>query len=150
MTNVEMVHVPYKGSAPASIGVMTGEGQLMFSSPAAVMSQIREGRLRALAVSGATRSAVLPDVPTLAEAGVTGYDATSWYGMLAPTGTHRPAISRMSDETVKALTASDLKERLLNQGIEPAKGGTEEFAAYLSLEIPKWARVIKAAGIPPQ
>jgi tripartite-type tricarboxylate transporter receptor subunit TctC len=150
MTNVEMVHVPYKGSVPASIGVITGEGQLMFSSPAAVMSQIREGRLRALAVSGATRSAVLPDVPTLAEAGLTGYDATSWYGMLAPTGAPRPAISRLGDETVKALTARDLKERLLNQGIEPAKGGTEEFAAYLSLEIPKWAKVIKAAGIPPQ
>ena len=150
MTNVEMTHVPYKGSAPASIGVITGEVQLMFSSPAAVMSQIREGRLRALAVSGSTRSAVLPDVPTLAEAGVTGYDATSWYGMLAPTGTPRPAITRLSDETVKALTAGDLKERLLNQGIEPARGGAEEFAAYLGLEIPKWARVIKAAGIPPQ
>jgi tripartite-type tricarboxylate transporter receptor subunit TctC len=150
MTNVEMVHVPYKGSVPASIGIITGEGQLMFSSPAAVMSQIRDGRLRALAVSGATRSAVLPDVPTLAEAGVTGYDATSWYGMLAPTATPRPAISRLGDETVKALTARDLKERLLNQGIEPAKGGTEEFAAHLSLEIPKWARVIQAAGIPPQ
>jgi tripartite-type tricarboxylate transporter receptor subunit TctC len=150
MTNVDMVHVPYKGSVPASIGVITGEGQLMFSSPAAVMSQIREGRLRALAVSGTTRSAVLPDVPTLAEAGLTGYDATSWYGMLAPAATPRPAISRLGDETVKALTARDLKERLLNQGIEPARGGTEEFAAYLSLEIPKWARVIKAAGIPPQ
>jgi len=150
MTNMEMVHVPYKGSVPASIGVITGEGQLMFSSPAAVMSQIREGKLRALAVSGATRSAVLPEVPTLAEAGITGYDATSWYGMLAPAATPRPAISRLGDETVKALTARDLKERLLNQGIEPAKGGTEEFAAYLSLEITKWAKVIKAAGIPPQ
>ena len=150
MTNMEMVHVPYKGSVPASIGVITGEGQLMFSSPAAVMSQIREGKLRTLAVSGTTRSAVLPEVPTLAEAGITGYDATSWYGMLAPIGTPRPAISRLGDETVKALTARDLKERLLNQGIEPAKGGTEEFAAYLSLEITKWAKVIKAAGIPPQ
>jgi len=150
MTNMEMVHVPYKGSVPASIGVITGEGQLMFSSPAAVMSQIREGKLRTLAVSGTTRSAVLPEVPTLAEAGITGYDATSWYGMLAPAATPRPAISRLGDETVKALTARDLKERLLNQGIEPAKGGTEEFAAYLSLEITKWAKVIKAAGIPPQ
>ena len=150
MTNVEMVHIPYKGSVPASIGVITGEVQLIFSSPAAVMSQIREGRLRALAVSGTTRSAVLPDVPTLSEAGLTGYDATSWYGLLAPTGTPGPVIFRLGDETTKALTTADLKERLLNQGIEPAKGGTEEFAAYLNLEIPKWARVIKAAGIPPQ
>jgi tripartite-type tricarboxylate transporter receptor subunit TctC len=150
MTGVDLVHVPYKGSSLASIGVLTGEAQLMFSSPAAVMAQIRDGKMRALGVSGTTRSAVLPDVPTLAEAGLTGYDATSWYGMLAPAGTPRPAISRLGDETVKALTARDLKERLLNQGIEPAKGGTEEFAAYLSLEIPKWARVIKAAGIPPQ
>jgi tripartite-type tricarboxylate transporter receptor subunit TctC len=150
MANVDMMHVPYKGSTPAAIGVMTGEGQLMFSSPAAVMAQIKQGRLLPLGVSGTTRSAVLPDVPTLAEAGLTGYDATSWYGMLAPAGAPRAAITRLGDETVRALTATDLKERLLSQGIEPAKGGTEEFASYLSAEIVKWAKVIKAAGIPPQ
>lgn len=150
LSNVQMVHVPYKGSTQASIGVMTGEAQLLFSSPAAVLGQIKTGRLRAIAVSGTTRSAIVPDVPTMAEAGVAGYNATSWYGMLAPAGTPRPAISRLSEESAKALGAADLKERLLNQGIDPAKGGVEEFAAVLASEIPKWEKVIKAAKIPPQ
>lgn len=150
MTSVDMVHVPYKGSSQASIGAITGEAQLMFSSPAAVMAQLQQGRLRAIAVSGTRRSAVLPDVPTIAEAGLAGYDATSWYGMLAPAATPRPAISRLGDESVKALAAPDLRERLLALGIEPAKGGVDEFAGYLEAEIAKWAKVIKAAGIPPQ
>ena len=150
MTNLEMVHVPYKGSTQASIGVMTGEAQLLFSSPAAVIGQIRDGRLRAIGVSGTTRTAILPDVPTVAEAGLAGYDATSWYGMLAPTGTPRAAISKLSEESTKALGAADLKERLLAQGIDPAKGGVEEFAAVLKAEIPKWEKVIKGARIPPQ
>jgi tripartite-type tricarboxylate transporter receptor subunit TctC len=150
MTNVDMVHIPYKGSAPASIGVLTGEAQLMFTSPAAVMAQMREGRLRPLAVSGTTRSAVLPEVPTLDQAGLAGYDATSWYGMLAPAATPPAVISRLSDEAVKAQKSADLRERLLAQGIEPARGGVEEFRPYLASEISKWAKVIKAAGIPPQ
>ena len=150
MTSVDVLHVPYKGSSQASIGAMTGETQLMFTSPAAVMAQIQQGRLRAIAVSGTRRSEVLPDVPTVAEAGLPGYDATSWYGMLAPAATPRPAISRLSDESMKALTASDLRDRLLALGIEPAKGGVDEFAGYLEAEISKWAKVIQAAGIPPQ
>jgi tripartite-type tricarboxylate transporter receptor subunit TctC len=150
MTKVDMVHIPYKGSAPASIGVLTGDAQLMFTSPAAVMAQMREGKLRPLAVSGTTRSAVLPDVPTLAEAGLPGYDATSWYGMLAPAAAPPAAISRLGDEAVKGLKSADLRERLLAQGIEPARGGVDEFRPYLASEITKWAKVIKAAGIPPQ
>lgn len=150
MTNVDMVHVPYKGSSQALIGVVTGEAPLMFSSPAAVMAQLQQGRMRAIAVSGTRRSAVLPDVPTLAEAGLPGYDATSWYGMLAPAAAPRPAVMRLSDESVKALAAPDLKDRLLALGIEPAKGGVDEFAGYLEAEIAKWVKVIKAAGIPPQ
>jgi len=150
MTNVDMVHVPYKGSSQALVGVLTGEAPLMFSSPAAVMAQLQQGRLRAIAVSGTRRSAVLPEVPTLAEAGLPGYDATSWYGMLAPAAVARPVIIRLSEESVKALAAPDLKERLLALGIEPAQGGADEFAGYLEAEIAKWAKVIKAAGIPPQ
>ena len=150
MTGARMVHVPYKGSTQASFGVITGEAQLLFSSPAAVIGQVKEGRLRAIGVSGTTRSAILPDVPTIAEAGVPGYDATSWYGMLAPGGTPRPAITRLSEESIKALGTPDLRERLLVQGIDPAKGGVDEFAAVLKAEIPKWEKVIKAAGIPPQ
>jgi len=150
MTKVDMVHVPYKGSSQAAVGLITGDAQIMFSAPAAVIPQMKEGRLRAIAVSGTTRSLVLPDVPTIAESGLPGYDATSWYGFLAPAGTPRAAISRLGDETMKALTAADLKERLLGQGVEPAKGGVEEFTGFLAAEILKWAQVIKAAGIPPQ
>ena len=150
MTGVEMAHVPYKGSTQASMGVMTGEAQLLFSSPAAVLGQVKEGRLRAIGVSGTTRTAILPEVPTIAEAGVAGYDATSWYGMLAPAGMPRAALSKLSEESARALGTADLKERLLFQGIDPAKGGAEEFAAVLKTEIPKWEKVIKAAKIPPQ
>jgi tripartite-type tricarboxylate transporter receptor subunit TctC len=150
LTGAEMVHVPYKGSSQAALGVMTGEAQLLFSSPAAVIGQIREGRLRAIGVSGSTRAAILPDVPTIAQGGVAGYDATSWYGMLASSATPRAAISKLSEESVKALGAVDLRERLLNQGIDPAKGGIEEFTAILNAEVPKWEKVIKAAKIPPQ
>lgn len=150
MTNVDMVHIPYKGSSQAAVGIITGEAQLIFSAPAAVIPQIKQGRLRAIAVSGTTRSFVLPEVPTIAESGLAGYDATSWYGFLAPAGTPRAAITRLGSETSKALTAADLKERLLGQGVEPARGGVEEFTGFLNAEILKWAMVIKAAGIPPQ
>ena len=116
----------------------------------AAIGPVRQGKLRPIAVSSAKRSAALPDVPTVSESGLAGYDASSWYGFLAPAGTPRPIVSKLGDETVKALGAADLKERLVSQGIEPANGGVEEFAGYLNAEIPKWANVIKAAGIPPQ
>ena len=92
----------------------------------------------------------MPDLPTVAESGVPGYEATSWYGVRAPAGTPPPIISKLGDETMKALGAADLRERLVSQGIEPAGGGVEEFARYLNAKIPKWAKVIKDAGIPPQ
>ncbi|HKU70397.1 MAG TPA: tripartite tricarboxylate transporter substrate binding protein [Burkholderiales bacterium] len=150
LAGINLTHVPYKGSSQASIGLMTGEVQLMFSSPAAVMTPMKEKKMRPLAVSGTTRSAVLPDVPTMIQAGIAGYDATSWYGMLAPAATPRTAIDRLGEESAKALTAADLKEKLLNLGIEPAKGGVDEFSGYFKSEIAKWEKVIRAAGIPPQ
>ena len=150
MANLRMVHVPYKGGAPSAIAVMTGESQLTFSSVAAALGPVRQGKLRPIAVSAARRSSALPDVPTVSEGGVAGYDASSWYGFFAPAGTPQPIVSKLGDETMKALVAADLKERLVSQGIEPAKGGVEEFAGYLNAEISKWAQVIKSAGIPPQ
>lgn len=150
MANLRMVHVPYKGGAPSAIAVMTGESQLTFSSVAAALGPVRQGKLRPIAVSAARRSSTLPDVPTVSEGGVAGYDASSWYGFFAPAGTPQPIVSKLGDETMKALVAADLKERLVSQGIEPAKGGVEEFAGYLNAEISKWAQVIKSAGIPPQ
>jgi tripartite-type tricarboxylate transporter receptor subunit TctC len=150
MAKIEMMHVPYKGSSQANIGVTTGEVELVFSSPASAVGLVKQGRLRALAVSGTTRSALLPDVPTMAQAGIAGYAATSWYGMLAPAAIPRAALSKLGEESAKALATADLKERLSNQAIDPAKGGVEEFVALLATEIPKWEKVITAAKIPPQ
>jgi tripartite-type tricarboxylate transporter receptor subunit TctC len=129
---------------------MAGETQLTFASVGASIPPVKQGRLRALAVSGLKRSLALPEVPSLSEAGVKGYDATSWYGMLAPSATPPAVITRIGQEAVKALADAQLRERLLAQGIEPATGGVEEFAGYFDAEVLKWAKVIKDAAIPPQ
>lgn len=150
MAGISMVHIPYKGSSQAVIGVTTGEVDLVFSSPAAAIGLVKQGRLRFLAVSGSNPSTLAPGVPTMSEAGVKGYDATSWYGLLAPAAAPRAAIAKLSEESVKALAAADMKERLLAQAVDPAKGGIEEFSRLLAAEIPKWEKVIAAAKIPPQ
>jgi tripartite-type tricarboxylate transporter receptor subunit TctC len=150
MTATNIVHVPYKGGAPAAVATMTGETQLAMSSVGASIPAVRQSKLRALAVSSAKRSAALPEVPSVAEAGVPGYEATSWYGMLLPAKTPPAVVARLGELAAKALADGQLKERLLAQGIESATGGVEEFANYLNLEIAKWAKVISAAAIPPQ
>src|SRR5205085_1237948 len=104
----------------------------------------------AIAVSGIKRSIALPEVPTVSEGGVSGYDASSWYGMLAPVNSPQAVIAKLGEHSAKALSDPQLKERLLSQGIEPAAGGVEEFSSYFSAEMTKWAKVIKAAAIPPQ
>ena len=150
MTKAKIVHIPYKGGGPSAIATMTGETQLTFSSVGAAIPHIKLGKLRALGVSGRTRSSALHEVPTVNEAGVAGYDARSWYGMLVPAGTPQPVIAKLDGEAKKALGHAQLQEQLLRQGIEPAKGGVDEFTPYLSAEIAKWAKVIGAAAIPPQ
>jgi tripartite-type tricarboxylate transporter receptor subunit TctC len=150
MTSTNIVHIPYKGGSPAAIATMTGETQLAFSSVGASIPPVKQGKLRALAVSGLKRSVALPDVPTVAEGGVRGYDATSWYGLMAPSQTPPAIVAKLGEQSVKALSDSQLKERLAGQGIEAAAGGVEEFSAYIASEIPKWAKVIKAAAISPQ
>jgi tripartite-type tricarboxylate transporter receptor subunit TctC len=150
MTATKLVHVPYKGGGPSVIATMAGETQLTFASVGASIPPVKQGRLRALAVSGLKRSLALPDVPSVSEAGVQGYDATSWYGMLAPSATPPAVISRIGQEAMKALADAQLRERLLAQGIEPATGGVEEFGAYFESEVVKWAKVIRDAAIPPQ
>jgi tripartite-type tricarboxylate transporter receptor subunit TctC len=150
MTGANIVHVPYKGGAPSVIATMAGETQLTFASVAASTPPVKQGRLRAIAVSGSKRSIALPDVPSVSEAGVEGYEASSWYGMLAPAATPQAVISRIGQEAVKALGDAQLKERLLAQGIEPAAGGVEEFGPYFNSEVTKWAKVIKDAAITPQ
>jgi tripartite-type tricarboxylate transporter receptor subunit TctC len=150
MTEASIVHVPYKGGAPSVVATMSGESQLTFASVGASIPPVRQGKLRAVAVSGMRRSVALPDVPTVHESGVSGYEASSWYGMLAPSGVPRPTIARLGELTARALSDAQLQERLLSQGIEPAAGGVEEFSGYFSAEMVKWAKVIKSAAIPPQ
>ena len=150
MTDVKMVHVPYKGGAPSVVATMGGESQLTFASVGASIPPVRNGKLRALAVSGNKRNHALLEVPTVSEAGVTGYDASSWYGMLAPSNTPHAIVTKLGESAMKALADPQVKERLVSQGIDPATGGVEEFTAYYNAEVAKWAKVIKAAGIPPQ
>ena len=150
MAALDMVHVPYKGGAPSTVATVSGEAQLMFSSIASMLSQIQQGRLRALAVSSTKRSMVLPNVPTVSEEGLKGYEASSWYGLIVAAATPPAVVSRLSAETVKALALADVKERLSSQGIEPVAGGAEDFRKYVLAEIPKWAKVIRDAKIPPQ
>ncbi len=147
LTRLDMVHVPYKGGAPSTIATVSGEAQLMFSSIASTLAQIQQGRLRAVAVSSMRRSVVLPNVPSVHEAGVPGYDASSWYGLVMSVATPAPIVSRLSSDMMKVLASADMKERLSNQGIDPVAGGGDEFRKYMAAEIPKWAKVIRDAKI---
>jgi tripartite-type tricarboxylate transporter receptor subunit TctC len=150
MSKTKFLHVPYKGGSQTAVAVLAGEVNVAFASVAAVLPHAQRGRLRVMGVSSIKRSVALPDTPTLSEGGLTGYDANSWYAMFAPSATSGTVINRLSGEMVKALALADVKSRLLGQGVEPAAGGVAEFSAYLKTEIPKWAALIKAAGIAPQ
>jgi tripartite-type tricarboxylate transporter receptor subunit TctC len=150
MTSINMTHIPYKGGGPATVATVSGETQLMFSSVASTLAQIKQGRLRAIGVSSAQRSLALPDVPTVAEAGLPGYEASSWYGLMLPSATPAAIVQRLSGESAKVVGSADLKNRLVSQGIEPVTGGASAFADYLHREIPKWAKVIRDAHIPAQ
>ena len=154
MTGVNMVHVPYKGSAPAITDLIGGQVQVMFDNLPSSLQQIKAGKLRAIAVTSAQRSPALPDLPTIAESGLPGFEATSWFGVLAPAGTPPAIINRLNAEINKWLQSPDGKEKLLAQGalIEPrgesvtAGGSPEQFAAFIRSETDKWAKVIKASG----
>ena len=150
LTGVNMVHVPYKGSAPSIVGLVSGEVQVLFSSIPAALGQVRAGRMRALAVSTAKRSSALPDVPTIDESALKGYDAASWYGLFMPAGSPKEAIARVSGEVVKIMKAPDIRKRFMADGFEPLGLGPDAFAKYLRQEIVKWEKVVKAAGIKPQ
>jgi tripartite-type tricarboxylate transporter receptor subunit TctC len=150
LSQSKVLLVPYKGGAPAALAVLAAEVQMAFASVAAVLPHAQQNRLRVIGVSSIKRSSALPDVPTVSEGGLTGYDANSWYGMFAPAATARPIVAKLGAETARALTVVDVKSRLVSQGVEPAAGGVDEFSSYLKTEIPKWAAVIKAANIPPQ
>ncbi|MCC7079119.1 MAG: tripartite tricarboxylate transporter substrate binding protein, partial [Burkholderiales bacterium] len=150
MTSIDMTHVPYKGGAPSTVATVSGEAQLMFSSVASTLAHIKSAKLRALGVSSAKRSLALPEVPTIAEVALPGYEASSWYGLMVAAATPAAIVERLSGEAAKAVESVDLRERLIAQGVEPVTGGAAEFSRYLKAEMPKWAKVIKEARIPPQ
>jgi tripartite-type tricarboxylate transporter receptor subunit TctC len=145
---VDIVHVPYKGGAPALTAIVSGEVDLTYENSLIVLPHIRSGRVRALAVTSARRSPLLPELPAIGET-LPGYGASGWYGLLAPAGTPRDIVNRLNEEAVRALRAAEVAEKLSAQGAEPAPGTPEEFAAFIRGEIEKWAKVVRAAGMKP-
>ncbi len=150
MSGIRMVHVPYKGGAPAIVALISGEVSAGFSSIPSGLPQITAGRVRPLGVSIAKRSSALPDVPTLEEAGLRGYYAASWYGMLLPAGTPKHVVDILSREIVAQMRAPDMRETLARQGFEPVGNSPEQFNAFIREEMLRWVRVIKSAGIKPE
>jgi len=146
MTGAQIVHVPYKGSAPAVTDLLGGQIALMFDPVQSVLQHIKSGKIRALGVSSAKRSAILPAVPTLAEAGVTGYETTAWWGVVAPAKTPREIVARLDQAIEKALADADFKGRLQEIGIETVGLGPEAFAKFQAAEIAKWGGAVRAAG----
>ncbi len=147
MAGVRLVHVPYKGSAPATTDLLSGRVSVMFNSAFALLPYVKSGRLRALAVTGRARSALLPAVPTVMESGLSGYEAGTWYGLLAPAATPPAIINRLHAQTVRALADEEVRRRLVEEGLDPVGNTPAEFAAYIRAEMTKWAGVIKAAGV---
>jgi len=146
MTGVNIVHVPYKGSAPALTGILSGEASVMWDNLPASMPYLKSGRLRAIAITTLTRYPGLPDLPTIAESGVPGYDSSAWFAVVAPAGTPAAIVTRLNAEINRAVNLPDMRERFAQQGAIPAPGTPEELGAFIRAEIAKWAKVVKASG----
>jgi tripartite-type tricarboxylate transporter receptor subunit TctC len=146
----KITHVPYKGGGPAMVDLLGGQIQLIFATAASSITHIQSGKARALAVTTEKRSSLVPDLPTVAEAGLKGYEANNWNGFYVPAGTPRAIVNRLNKELAAALTAPDIKDFLFKQGLDAAPGTPEQFAKYMRSEYAKWTKVIRAAGIEPQ
>ena len=146
MTGTDIVHVPHKTSGDMRNSVLGGHVQMMFDAITVLAPTVRSGQLVALGTSGKTRSSVMPDVPTIAEAGVPGYESTIWIGLMAPTGTPKPVIDKLNAETVKVMNRADVKEAWAKQGAVPMPMSPAEFDKYLRADIEKWAKVVKVSG----
>jgi tripartite-type tricarboxylate transporter receptor subunit TctC len=146
MAGVDITHVPYKGSSPALVDLIGGQVQIMFDNLPSALPQIKAGKLRAIAVTSLKRAPVLPDVPTISESGLPGFEASSWFGVLAPAGTPAPIVARINAEVNKWLQSAEAREKLLSQGAEAAGGTPEQFAHHIHAESEKWAKVVKASG----
>jgi tripartite-type tricarboxylate transporter receptor subunit TctC len=145
-TGVQMQHVPYKGSAPALTDLIGGQVQLIFDSMPSAMPHVKSGRVRALAVTTAKRSPTVPDLPTIAESGVPGFDISTWYGVWAPAGTPKDIVNKIAAEIAKALHQPAVRERLAALGAEPVGNTPEEFAAYCQSELAKWSKIVRESG----
>jgi len=147
---IDVVHIPYKGGAQAQTDVMGGQAQFMFNVLPSALPQIRAGKLKALAVTGRTRAEALPDVPTMIEAGIAGYTATTWNGILVTAGTPREHVAKLNDALVRALKTPEMKEAFAKLGQSVLWSTPEEFAGFLRDETEKWRKVIQAAGLKAQ
>ena len=147
MARINITHIPYKGAGPATADLVAGHVQVATTGTLTVTPFLRAGRLRPLAVTGARRAAALPEIPTIAEAGVPGYEANFWYALFAPAGTPRPVVDRMQAEVVKALQRSDVREHLASDGAEPGGMRPDAFAAFIKVELDKWSRVVRDAKL---
>jgi tripartite-type tricarboxylate transporter receptor subunit TctC len=143
---VDMIHIPYKGSAPAVTDLVGGQVQLMFDNIPSSLPQVLAGKLRALAVTGPRRSPVLPDLPTVSEAGLPGFSITSWFALFAPAGTPAKVLLRLNKEAGKAIALKELREQWLDQGIEPAGGTAEQLAAFRRIEASRWEKIARDSG----
>jgi tripartite-type tricarboxylate transporter receptor subunit TctC len=149
LTKINMVHVPYKGTAPAMISMISGETTMTITGMVALGPHVKSSRLKLLGVATLKRLAIMPDVPTLNESGVPGYDANQWYGVLAPAATPRDIVAKLHADIVKVLARADVKERLAADGAEAVANTPEQFAAHIKAEIAQWAPVVKASGAKP-
>ena len=147
MSGTKMTHIPYKGLAPALTDLLSGEVQVMFSSAVAMLPQVKAGKLRAIAMTGARRSPAIPDIPTVGEAGVPGYETGSWYGIVVPAGTPRAAIDRLSREIIAIVRAPEITTRLNDEAVIPVGSTPAEFSAHIKNELTRWAKTIKQAGL---
>lgn len=149
MVGIEFTHVPFRATPEAQTALLRGDVSLFFDTPITALPMLRDGRLRALGVSTAARNPVLPDVPTIAEAGLPGYEVTAWNGLLAPAGTPRPVVERLSAELRAILAEPEIRTRMAEQGADPAPTTPDAFARRIRADLAKWAAVIRAAGIQP-
>jgi tripartite-type tricarboxylate transporter receptor subunit TctC len=150
MTGIDMTHIPYKGSTLAHPDLISGRTSLMFDTVAAVNVQVKANRLKPLAVTTLKRSSILPDVPTMQEAGLAGYETSTWGGLLAPAGTPKATVAKLNAEVNKILAMPDVRKTLLDNGIEPGGGSPQQFTDFIGTETVKWAKVAKDAGIQPE
>jgi tripartite-type tricarboxylate transporter receptor subunit TctC len=150
LAGIDMTHIPYKGNGPAMVDLLAGRVSVMFDQISSALPHIRAGKLNALGVTTAKRSAVAPDIPTLAETGLPTFEATTWHGLLAPAGTPRDIVAKLNAETVKALNSPELIEKFKANGIDPVSSSPEQFAALIKTELQRWGDVVKAAGVKPE